>query len=174
MIVGLAPVAASQVDAVTPGEFQVKAIFLYNFVQFVDWPPDAFATPESPIVIGVLGQDPFGGFLDELVRGERVKGRPLVVERYRWPGEIDECHVLFISGSEGARIEQIAAAVRGRPILTVGDWDAFAQHGGMIHFVLEHKRVRLRINLDAARAAGLTISSKLLRSAESVTQQKEP
>lgn len=174
LILGLFPLFARPAEAATPEEFQVKAIFLYNFVQFVDWPPGSFATPESPIVIGVLGQDPFGGFLDELVRGERVKGRPLVVERYRWPGEIDECHVLFISGSEGSRIEQIAAALRGRPILTVGDWESFARHGGMIHFVLENKRVRLRINLDAARAVGLTISSKLLRSAESVTQQKEP
>ncbi len=154
-------------------EFQVKAAFLYNFAQFVEWPPDAFASADSPFVIGVLGMDPFGDFLDELVRGEKVNGRPLEVRRYRWVGEVENCHVLFISGSEGRNVDQIAGALRGRSILSVCDWDGLEDHGAVIRFVMEHSRVRLRINLDAARAAGLTISSKLLRSAEAVTQNKQ-
>lgn len=152
-------------------EFQVKAAFLYNFVQFVEWPPGAFRTPDSPIVIGVLGQDPFGSFLDQLVAGETVNGRRLVVERYRWIGDIDACHLLFVSGSEGKRAAQIAEALKGRSVLTVCDWEELMTHGAMVRFVTERQRVRLRINLDAVRAGGLTISSKLLRSAETVSQE---
>lgn len=152
-------------------EFQVKAAFLYNFVQFVEWPPEAFREPDSPIVIGVLGQDPFGAFLDQLVAGETVNGRRLVVERYRWIGEVGTCHMLFISGSEGRRAGQIGAGLKGRSILSVCDWEGLMEQGAMVRFVTERQRVRLRINLDAVRAGGLTISSKLLRSAETVSRE---
>ena len=151
-------------------EFQVKAVFLYNFAQFVEWPANAFTAPDSPLVIGVLGLDPFGVFLDETVRNEKVNGRPLVVERYRSASEIGSCHILFISGSEGPRASQVAAALKGRSVLTVCDWEGFVRHGAMVRFAMERSRVRLKINLDAARAEGLNISSKLLRSAEMVGQ----
>lgn len=164
---------AEAVAAEAPSrEFQVKAAFLYNFVQFVEWPPQAFREPDSPIVIGVLGQDPFGAFLDQLVAGEAVKGRRLVVERYRWIGDVGECHVLFVSGSEGRRAAQIAAALKERSILSVCDWEGLMEQGAMVRFVTERQRVRLRINLDAVRAGGLTISSKLLRSAETVSGER--
>jgi len=153
-------------------EFQVKAVFLYNFAQFVEWPADVFESPDSPLVIGILGLDPFGDFLDETVRGERVGGRPLVVERYRWVGDIQRCHILFISGSEGTHAEQIATALKGRSVLTVCDWEGLVRYGAMVRFTTERNRVRLRINLEAAKAAGLNISSKLLRSAEAVTQER--
>jgi hypothetical protein len=165
-----APSPASAAQAKLSREFQVKAVFLYNFAQFVEWPPEAFESPTSPLVIGVLGLDPFGEYLDEAVRGEVVNGHPLVVERYRWASEIHVCHILFVSGSEGPRAAQVADDLKGRSILTVCDWEGFARHGGMIRFVMEHNHVRLRINLDAAKDAGLTISSKLLRSAELVTR----
>lgn len=156
-----------------PREFQVKAVFLYNFAQFVEWPTHAFADRTSPLRIGVLGMDPFGPFLDELVRGEKVNGRPLVVERYRSLADVSDCHVLFVSGSEGRQTERIAEELRGRSILTVCDWEEYARNGAIVWFVMERNRVRLRINLDAAKAAGLTISSKLLRSAEIVTNPPE-
>jgi hypothetical protein len=151
-------------------EFHVKAVFLYNFAQFVEWPPDAFETPQSPLIIGILGSDPFGQTLDEMVRGETVNGRPLVVQRYRRIGEMERCHILFVSGSEGSRIEQIAHTLNGRSVLTVCDWEGFGRGGAIVRFVMERNRVRLRINLEAAKAAGLNISSKLLRSAETVVQ----
>lgn len=150
-------------------EFQVKAAFLYNFVQFVEWPSQAFDGGHSPIVIGVLGQDPFGEFLDQLVSGEVVNGRPLVVQRYRSVAEIQTCHVLFVSGSEGKWGQQIIESLNGRSVLTVCDWEGLMNQGAMVQFVTERNRVRLRINLDSVKAAGLTISSKLLRSAETIT-----
>jgi hypothetical protein len=147
-------------------ENQVKATFLFNFARFVDWPAKAFSDADAPFIIGVLGEDPFGSYLDETVRGERVNGHPLTVQRYRRVNEIKACQVLFISRSEADRLEQILASLRGRSILTVGDTDDFAARGGMIRLAPEKNKVRMRVNLNAVKAATLTISSKLLRVAE--------
>jgi hypothetical protein len=150
----------------TSAEYQIKAVFLFNFARFVDWPAKAFPDPDAPLVIGVLGEDPFGPYLDETVRGERVNGHPLVVQRYRRVNEIKTCHVLFISRSEGDRLDQILGSLRGRSILTVGETDDFAAQGGMIRLSTEKNKVRMHIKLEAVKAANLVISSKLLRVAE--------
>jgi hypothetical protein len=165
------PAATAQIPLAH--EYQIKAVFLFNFAQFVDWPPQAFAGTQSPLVIGVLGEDRFGTYLDEVVRSETVNNRPLVVERFQRTEDIRECQVLFISDSEAGRLDQILAGLKGRSILTVSDTDGFSRSGGMIRFVTENNRIRLRINLAAARSAGLTISSKLLRPAEIVTPGKD-
>src|SRR2546425_10339365 len=102
-------------------EYQLKAFFLFNFAQFVEWPPQAFPEAQTPLVIGVLGEDPFGAYLDETVRGEKVNNRPLAVQRYRRVEEIKTCHVLFISRSEADRLEQIFNGLKGPDIFTVGD-----------------------------------------------------
>jgi hypothetical protein len=154
-------------------EYQVKAVFLFNFAQFVDWPTNALPEPQTPLIIGVLGEDPFGAYLDEIVRGEKVNGRPLVVQRYHRVEEVKTCHILFISRSETERLEPILGSLRGRSVLTVGDAIGFAQRGGMIRFMTEKNKIHLRINLEAAKAASLTISSKLLRPAEIVAPGKD-
>ena len=151
--------------AISP-EYQVKAVFLFNFAQFVDWPPKAFPEPQTPLIIGVLGEDPFGAYLDETVRGEKVNGRQLVVQRYHRVGEIKMCHVLFISRSERDRLDQIFSNLKGRNVLTVGDADDFTGRGGMIWLFNEKNKIRMRVNLEVVKAANLTISSKLLRVAE--------
>jgi hypothetical protein len=147
-------------------EYQIKAVFLFNLAQFVEWPARAFAEPGAPLVIGVLGEDPFGSYLDETLHGETVRNRPLVLQRYRRLSEIRVCHVLFISRSETDRLEQIFATLRGRNVLTVGDAEDFITRGGMIRLVTENNKIRIRINADAVRAASLSISSKLLRLAQ--------
>lgn len=144
-------------------EYQLKAIFLFNFTQFVQWPAKAFPEIQAPLVIGVLGDDPFGGYLDAAVRGESVNTHSLTVQRYRRVEDIKECHLLFISSSESTRMKEILTALKDRPILTVGDVESFSVHGGMVRFVIEKGRIRLRINEDKAKTAELTISSKLLR-----------
>ncbi len=169
VVTGL-PLAA---QPVVSKESAVRAVFLFNFAQFVDWPPQAFATPQSPLIIGVLGEDPFGGYLDETVRGEQVNHRPLVIQRFHRVEEITACHVLFISRSETERLGSVFTALKGRALLTVGDTDAFSRNGGMIRFLTDRGKTRLRINLEAAKAAELTISSKLLRSAEIIPAGKE-
>jgi hypothetical protein len=156
-------------QAASPSEYQLKAVFLFNFAQFVEWPAAAFASPGAPLVIGVLGEDPFGGYLDETVRGERVNDHPLVIERYRNVEEIGTCHILFVSSSELNQLETVFHALSNRPILTVGDVEGFATRGGMIRFATDHSRIGLRINRAAAEGAGLKLSSKLLRPAQIVT-----
>jgi hypothetical protein len=154
-----------------PAEYQIKAVFLFNFAQFTEWPPAAFADATSPLIIGVLGTDPFGAYLDETVRNEKVNNRPLAIQRYRRVDEIKTCHILFISRSETEAYEQIFARLQGRSILTVGDAEGFATRG-MIRFLTEQNRIRLRVNLGAGKAAGLTISAKVLRSAEIVGAER--
>ena len=155
-------------SAPTP-EYRLKAVFLFNFAQFVEWPASAFPEADTPLVIGVLGDDPFGAYLDETVRGERVNDRPLTVRRYRRVEEIGACHILFISRPEQGHLDQLLDSLKGRSVLTVSDAERFASHGGMIGFATERNRIRLRVNLEAARAANLTISSKLLRPAQIVS-----
>jgi hypothetical protein len=147
-------------------EYQVKAVFLFNFAQFVEWPATAFASPNSPIIIGVLGEDPFGAYLDETVRGEKVDNRPVEVQRYGRVEEIKTCHILFISRSEASHLAQILVSLKDRSLLVVGDGDDFVQRGGMIRLATVQNKVRLIVNVEAAQVANLTISSKLLRSAE--------
>jgi hypothetical protein len=153
-------------ETTTSPEFQVKAAYLYNFAQFVDWPARAFADPQAPVVIGILGDDLFGSYLDELVRGEKVNNRPIVVQRYHRLNEVRICHVLFISRSETSRLDEIVSALKGRNILSVSDSEDFLQRGGMIQFANEKNKIRMRINLGEVRSANLKISSKLLRVAE--------
>jgi hypothetical protein len=166
----LAVIAALMVQTLSaadaPTENQVQAVFLFNFSRFVEWPPQAFATPADPFVIGIVGSDPFGARLDEAVHNEQINGHVLTVRRFHSISDLDNCQILFIDRSESGRLGQILAALDHRSILTVSQADGAAQHGVMIQFANENSRIRLRINVDSARAAGLTISSKLLRPAE--------
>ena len=165
---GLMALLRGACGAEAPTEYQVKAVFVYNFSRFVEWPPQAFSAPDEPFVIGILGGDPFGARLDEAVRGEQIDRHPLLVRRFRNLGEIGDCRILYIDRSESAQLQQILAALAHRSTLTVSDLDGSSQRGVMIQFTTENNRIRLRINVESARAAGLTISSKLLRSAEIV------
>jgi hypothetical protein len=151
-----------------PTTSEIEAVFLFNFSQFVDWPSQVFAEPDSPIVISVLGSDPFGTTLDEVVRGEVVKGRSLIVRRFQRVEQLTDTQILFISRSERGRLESILTTLKGRSVLTVSDIEGFANNGGIICFVLVDNKIRLRVNLQAAKAAGLTLSSKLLRPAQIV------
>jgi hypothetical protein len=157
-------VAAAQ--EAPPLEYELKAAFLYNFVKFVEWPPDAFAGPRSPLTICVYGDDPFGSSLDEAVRGESLGERSLLVQRPAALGELRDCKVLFVSPSERQRMPEVLSEVGGAPVLTVGDTDGFLRAGGIINFVLEENKVRFLINQDAAERSRLRISSKLLRLAK--------
>jgi hypothetical protein len=168
-----APFCALTGTAATAPEYQVKAAFLFNFIQFVEWPSDAFNTADSPLVIGVLGQDPFGMSLDDTVRGETVNQHGMQVRRYAKVEDVDNCQVLFISNSETARLPEILSKLKGKRILTVGEADDFARRGGVIRFATVANKIRLHINVEAAKEASLIISSKLLRPAEIVNTEPQ-
>lgn len=155
-------------QAPTPSEWDVKTVLLFNMAQFVEWPTSAFPSTNSPLIIGVLGADPFGNTLDSVVRGESVNGRPLVVRRFASASDARSCHILYISTRASSEVAAITAQLRQRPILTVGESQNFARRdGGMIQFFVSPQgKIRLRINLANANAAGLRVSSKLLRVSE--------
>ncbi len=153
-------------------EYAYKAGLLSKLDQFVEWPARAFRDAQSPLVIGVLGEDPFDSYLDELVLGEKIGERSIIVRRFRQGDDVADCHILFISRSEAGQFEKIISALAGHSVLTVGEDDGFEHAGGIVRFAVEGGKIRLRINPDAAKAADLTISSKLLRLATLVTKEK--
>jgi hypothetical protein len=147
-------------------EYALKSVFLYNFCHFIDWPEAAFGSPQEPLIIGIVGPDPFGSLLKEAVEGEKYHNRPIQIEQYRGPGDIRHCHLLFVSQTESGRLDQILAKVSGQPVVTVGETDDFLRRGGMIALTAERNRVRLRMNPSPLRDARLAVSSKLLRVAD--------
>jgi hypothetical protein len=148
-----------------PNEYALKSVFLYNFCHFIEWPDAAFSSPDAPMVIGIIGDDPFGKLLAEAVEGETYHNRPIKIEHYRSAKEVRQCQMLFIPRSESSHIEQILAAL-GTGVVTVGETDDFLDRGGMITLPVDRNRVRLRIAPSTLRAANLTVSSKLLRVAD--------
>jgi hypothetical protein len=170
---GTAGLAAAASEGAA-NEYDVKAMLLYNFTQFIEWPANFFSAPDSPLVIGVLGRDPFGGAIDQLVGQTPLGKHGIVIRRLRSIDAASECHLLFISPSEKDNLQQILLALRDRPVLTIADFDGFARRGGMIElFKSPDSKVRLRINLEAAKKNSLAISAKLLRVAEVVGVREE-
>jgi hypothetical protein len=164
----LTALARATQGAEAASEYQIKAVFLFNFTRFVEWPPQAFASPSEPFVIGVLGEDPFGSRLDDVVRNERVGEHPLIIRRFHKLEDIGNCKVLFMDRSESAKVGQAIAGLNNGSVLTVSELDGSAERGVMIEFATENNHIRLRINAEGARAAGLVVSSKLLHLAEIV------
>ena len=153
--------AHAQDSSVSP-EYLIKAGFIYNFANLVQWPTNAFAQLDSPIVIGILGEDPFGTVLDRVLAGKRVNGRVFLVKRLKSVVDLKECHILFVSSSEIAHLAEAIHLVKGMPILTIGEIPGFAKRGGIINLVLEDNKVHFEVNVEAAKEADLTISSRLL------------
>jgi len=151
-----------------PSEYRVKAVFLFNFAKFVEWPAVTYVSASAPFSLCVYGDDPFGADLDEVVRGESIGGRPMIVRRLHEPGDVSQCQILFIAGSADQELESVLATLDHRATLTVSDLEGAARRGAMIRMMNVGDRIRLRINIDAVRAAHLTVSSNLLRAAEVV------
>jgi len=153
-------------ESPTSLEYKVKGAFLLNFAKFTKWPADEFAADDSPITIGIVGQDPFGSALDQLVAGETIGARPIVVKRLAPSEDLSPCQILFIPKSVDATnmLKQVAS----RGVLTVGESDDFLDAGGMIRLLIEDKKVRFEVNLDVAERAHLTVSSQLLKLARTI------
>jgi len=145
-----------------PTEYQIKAAFLFNFAKFVEWPPEAFPGTNSPIVIGVLGPNVFGDNLEKIIHDRRVNNRPFQFKNFTSPEEAAHCHILFISSSEKDNFKKILHALNRASVLTVSETEGFIQAGGMVNFTIEDSKIRFQISDEAAKKAGLRISSKLL------------
>ena len=162
------PSAAAPGDtAPVSREYLIKAALLFNFAKFAEWPAASFTNDSAPLRICVIGDDPFGPALDSLL-GKQVRNRPIAVTRIVDVQSTPQCHILFVSDSEQAQVPAILAVIGTRPILTVADMDRFANAGGVVALKKNENRSRIEINVGAAKQAGLKLSSKLLRLADTV------
>lgn len=148
-------------------EYEVKAAFLYNLLRFTEWPAEALP-PSTPLAVCVLGGDPFEGALEAALRDKTVQGRALQTRHLHGAPEARRCQVLFVAASERGRTRAILEALRGAPVLTVGESEGFARVGGVINFVVEGGRLRFEVNPDAAERAGLRLSARVLQLARIV------
>lgn len=142
-------------------DVEVKAAFLLNFARFVQWPSSAFAAADSPMAICILGRDPFGRVLDEIVQGESVNGRRVTVERLTEVPGPHACQLVYLASGNGNNLQKTLSAI-GPAVLTVGEGDDFLRSGGMVAFVIEDRRVRFDIDQTAAENGALKLSSRLL------------
>jgi hypothetical protein len=154
-------------------EYEVKAAFIYNFVQFVEWPPAALGDSSAPFRMCLYADDPFGQRLARMVRGEQLKGRPTVVERVPVNAPVSHCHLLFVPATQAGRAAAAIRSAASGPVLAIGESPDFLRSGGMINLVVEGGRVRFDVNAAAAAARGLTVSSKLLRIARNSAEVGE-
>jgi hypothetical protein len=166
-------------------EYEVKAAFIYNFLKFVDWPEEKAASDKKEIVIGIVGEDPFGSATD-IFKDKTVGDNKVVLQRFEGIEQIERtadreqkfemlkaCHLLFICPSEQKRVQEIIKIIDKHSVLTVGDAEGFIESGGIINFLMEGNKIRFDINQAAAEKAGLKIRSQLLRLAKRVVQSNE-
>ena len=161
----LAAPAPSMADDAQKTEYRIKTAFLYNFSRFVVW-PQAALQDRSEFSLCTLGDTLFQEQLDTLV-GKTVHGKVIVVKHFYQTEDVLHCHLVFIGEQEG--LTDTLWALKDQPVLTISNATGFLEKGGIIQFKLVENKIRFRINVDAARSAGLTVSSKLLSLAIDVT-----
>lgn len=177
----LVVVPRAHADPEKSKEYQIKAAFLYNFINFVDWPKEKVVDSNDLITIGIIGTDPFGRAFEPL-KDKQVKGKKVQIKRYIGLKEttlsgdkvetIRKCHLLFICRSEKEHLKKVVNVVKDHSVLLVGDMDEFLESGGIINFVIEDQKVHFEINNTTAKKAKLSIRSKLLRLAKKVIEEE--
>jgi len=171
-------------DSAQNREYQIKAAFLYNFIKFVDWPKEKTPDSNEPIILGIIGKDPFGDAF-EPIKDKPVKEKMVLVKRFKGLEELKEspekhpqieairkCHLLFICRSEKQKLKETISLVKDHSVLTVADMESFLESGGIINFVMEEKKVCFEINVTAAKLAKLEVRSQLLRLAKRIIEEK--
>jgi len=144
-------------------EYQVKAAFVYNFTQFVEWPDSAFASKDSPFVVATVGADPFNGALEQAMAAKSVADRSVTVEHFASVDSVGPCQLLFVPASQDSSAKALCDKLDGKPVLTIGESDEFLPAGGGVRFFFEDNRIRFEINLDPIAADGLKVSAKLMK-----------
>lgn len=170
VVIALAAFAAgSQQQAEAATEYEIKALFLLSLAKSLSWPSNSFPNSGSPVVIGILGSDPFGSTLARVLSGETAGGRPIAISRSSNPAALSHCHIVFVSSSEASRSSAIVSALSGRSILLIGDFSPFAAKGGHLNFIMKSGSVGCEYNAPSAKRSGLRIPSKIQRSGTSVS-----
>ena len=161
LMLSVAPPAIGQVEFPSP-EYRAKAAYLLNFTRYVEWPPQAFSAPNTPLTICILGKDPFGEALDQAIQGRRSQGHSVSVRRLQSNEVVEGCQLAFLTDATWSRRKRLIIGLGLRGILTVGDSEQFVRYGGGIGFVTSNETVRFVINMNAMERAGLKISSRML------------
>ena len=169
--IGVSGGGTARAESSAPTMPQVQAAFLFNFAKFVTWPNEAFQHSGDTLIIGVLGEDPFGAILEETIRDKTVMGKKLAVKRFASIQDAAHSHILFLSASEENRLSHMMTALDKTSILTVSDMEQFAEHGGMVAFTVEDQKVRFNVNLGAVERSGLKMGSQLLKLARIVNDK---
>jgi hypothetical protein len=164
----------AQVEAAEPTEYELKAVFLFRFATpYVKWPATAFSSKTAPFVITIVGKDPFGKSIDDLLAGKKVGEHPIQIVRKASVEELENCHLLFVPQSQEKHLEKVREFTKDKPILVVAESIAAAKSGAHVGFYLERAHVRFAINPTAAKQAKLDVSSELLKLAMLVESKPE-
>lgn len=164
----LVQVSSGLAQPPSAAEYRVKAAYLYNFTKYIEWPPGAFASASAPIVIGILGDDPFGGLLEETIRGRTSQGRAVTIRRSRRVDDLRDCQIVFISGSENTEIDATLAILAQRKVVTVCDTGPLFDRGVTIRLMVADATVQFEVRLDAAEGLGVRFNSRMLEAARKV------
>lgn len=157
----------------TVDEYALRAAFLFHFTRFVQWPEEAFESPESPFRICVLGSDPFGRWLDAL-ETRRAGTRPIEVRRLSDPARLSECQIAYITADAQPAWRMAGTGANTARLLTVAGESRFAREGGMVALVASGRRIQLHVNLAALQGSQLQVSAKLLELAKVRYRRVEP
>ena len=152
------------------GEYQVKAACLYNFINFIEWPPQSSFESSPTITLCIIGDDPFGGALTDF-QNETVRGKKLLI-KHRSSDDLKGCNILFLPASEKHHAAKILRSIGKSDVLTVSDTEESAKQGIIISFFIEQKKVRFAVNRYTAQQAGLKISAKLLKLAKIIDSEE--
>lgn len=165
-------IAADAARAEVSSDYSVKATYLPKFIPFITWPDTAFATPDAPVTICVLGADPFGGKLEQAAEGLKSGDHAIVVRYLPTPDASASCQLAFLGKDDEAGAEEMLEFLKGKPVVTVTDIGLKAQ--GVISFVMAASQLRFDIDEAAAAQNGVVISSKLLDLARAVKPRSQP
>lgn len=170
VLMAMLPVVALAQEA-APSEYQVKARLLLVFLDFVEWPADAFSSDDAPVIIGVLGEDPFGKDLDQVLRNQQVRGRPIAVRRARQAEDLLSAHLVFVSQSERNQLAEVLAILDRGPAVTLSEVNGFCRRGGILNFSIEDRKISFEANPSAARQKGIRLGAQLLKRATIIGPQ---
>jgi hypothetical protein len=154
-------------------ETQVKAAYLYKFASYAEWPAGHLASPDSPLVIGIVAAEPLADALEAQARGQTVRGHPVKVRRFAPDGPLGEAHVLYIGTTDADSLDTIFAQLRGKPVLTVSDSRSAQQRGSMITFLMRNQRLRFEVAVAPASDNQVRLSALLLTAADRVVRVRK-
>lgn len=169
MLLWLAATGRAQTGS--PTEYEIKAAMLYRFAQFLDWPGNDAENATVPLIFGIVGQDPFGGSIDALLKNQKVGERSIIIQRYPQSGiSPTNCHLIFVSRSVADDTVRLLTELKTFPALTVGESEDFTRNGGHIRLYLQDNKLRFEVNMAALERSGLKMHSQVLKLATRVTR----